>query len=237
MCGRGSLSKTKKELEKRFQATFYLEELDRYDLLPNFNVAPTQFHPVITSQDPDHMQFYKWGLVPYWAKEEKIGSKMINARIETITEKPAFRQAIQKRRCIVPFDGFYEWKKRGKQKIPYLISRKDDQTFAIAGIWETWKTPSGPLLHTFSVLTQTPNALMAEIHDRMPAILLPEQESIWLDEEISGEEVIKIIAPYPDHLLKAHPVSSKVNNVRTNTPDLIKEVDEEPPVNQQGSLF
>ena len=237
MCGRGSLTKAKKELEKRFQATFYLEELERYDILPNFNVAPTHFHPVITNQNQAHFQFYKWGLVPFWAKEEKIGSKMINARIESITEKPAFRQAIQKRRCIVPFDGFYEWKKKGKQKIPYRISRKDDQLFSIAGIWEEWKTSSGASLHSFSVLTQTPNAMMTGIHDRMPAILLPEQESFWLDGEISGEEAIKLIAPYPDHLLKAYPVSSKVNNVRTNTPDLIIEVDEPPLINQQGTLF
>ena len=125
MCGRASLTKVEKDLEERFHATFYSEDLERYNPLPNYNVAPTQMHPVITNTDPDHLQFFKWGLIPFWAKDEKIGSRMINSRIETILEKPAFRNAVNKRRCLVPFDGFYEWKKTPTGKIPYRIILKD----------------------------------------------------------------------------------------------------------------
>lgn len=235
MCGRASLTKVEKDLEERFHATFYSEDLERYNPLPNFNVAPTQMHPVITNTDPDHLQFFKWGLIPFWAKVEKIGSRMINSRIETILEKPAFRNAVNKRRCLVPFDGFYEWQKTPSGKIPYRIIRKDKGIFAVAGIWEKWKSPEGETVFSFSVITQPPNELMASIHDRMPAILLPEQEQIWLDSAISAEEALKMIAPYPDELLEAYTVSKKVNKVSENNASLIEEFlhDDSP----QGSLF
>jgi len=235
MCGRASLTKVEKDLEERFHATFYSEDLERYNPLPNFNVAPTQMHPVITNTDPDHLQFFKWGLIPFWAKDEKIGSRMINSRIETILEKPAFRNAVNKRRCLVPFDGFYEWQKTPAGKIPYRIILKDKGIFAVAGIWEKWKPPEGEAIFSFSVITQPPNGLMESIHDRMPAILLPEQEQIWLDAAIPAEEALKIIAPFPDELLQAYTVSKKVNKVSENDASLVEEFfhDDSP----QGSLF
>ena len=121
MCGRSSLTKTEKEIEERFNATFYSDELERYNPLPNYNAAPSHMMPVITNQDPDHIHLYRWGLIPFWAKDEKIGYKMINARVETLMEKSAFKNAAKHRRCLVPMDGFYEWKKEGKTKTPYLI--------------------------------------------------------------------------------------------------------------------
>ena len=235
MCGRASLTKVEKDLEERFHATFYSEDLERYNPLPNYNIAPTHMHPVITNADPEHLQFFKWGLIPFWAKDEKIGSRMINSRIETVLEKPAFRNAVNKRRCLVPFDGFYEWQKTPSGKIPYRIVLKTKGIFAVAGIWEKWKSPEEEEIFSFSVITQPPNKLMESIHDRMPALLLPEQEKVWLDNDISAEEALKIIAPFPDELLEAYTVSKKVNKVSENDASLIEEVhhDDSP----QGSLF
>lgn len=235
MCGRGSLTKIEKELEDRFQATFYSEDIEQYNPLPNYNVAPTQFHPVITNQDPHRLQLFKWGLIPSWAKEQKIGSQLINARIETITSKPAFRNAIRKQRCIVPFDGFYEWKKSGKNKIPFRITRPDQKLFAIAGIWDSWKDENGNMVHSFSLITQEPNLFMSSIHNRMPAILLPEQESLWLDNEIPVDDLLKMISPPSEDYLKAYKVSTKVNSVRNNSIDLLTESKED--INPQGTLF
>ena len=235
MCGRSSLTKNEKELEERFNATFYSEDLERYNPLPNFNVAPTHLHPVVANQDKEHLQFFKWGLIPFWAKSPSIGSKMINARIETILEKPSFRNAVSKRRCIVPFDGFYEWKRSGKEKIPFRITLQDEGIFCIAGIWETWKDPEGETVYSFSLITQEPNEMMAEIHNRMPAILLPEQEQLWLDDSIPPKEAVEIIQPVPNDMLKAYQVSSRVNKVSENDEDLIKPFEPEEPT--QGSLF
>ena len=235
MCGRSSLTKTEKELEIRFNATFYSENLERYNPLPNFNVAPSHMHPVITNQDPTHFQPFRWGLIPFWAKDHKIGYKMINARKETVLEKTAFKKAIEKRRCIVPFDGFYEWKKVDGGKQPYRITLKDGGLFSVAGIWEKWKDPKGEIVYSFSLLTQEPNKLMANIHDRMPAILLPDQEKIWLDNELPAKDVLQMIIPYPDDELVAYPVSKAVGNVRNNDASLLLEVDDT--IGDQGSLF
>lgn len=235
MCGRASLSKVEKELEKRFQATFYAEDLEQYNPLPNYNIAPTHMHPVITSDDSKHLQYFRWGLIPSWAKDPAIGSKMINARKETIREKPAFRQAIQKRRCLIPFDGFYEWKKQGKQKIPHRICLHDKNIFAVAGIWEKWISETGETIFSFSVITQPPNEIMAPIHDRMPAILLPQQESLWLNPELSAKEAVDLIVPYPSGLLQTYTVSKRINKVSENSSDLLDEVPFEDPI--QGSLF
>jgi len=235
MCGRASLTKVEKELEKRFNATFYSDDLERYNPLPNFNVAPTQMHPVMTSDTPAHLRFFKWGLIPHWAKDRSIGSRMINARIETVIEKPAFKKAVNNRRCLVPFDGFYEWKKTSAGKIPYYITLKSDDIFCAAGIWETWQDPNGEEVFSFSVLTQAPNEIMAPIHNRMPAMLLPEQEQLWLDQTIPTSELLKMIVPYPDDLLKAYTVSNKVNNVRNNDASLKEMVKREEP--KQGKLF
>lgn len=237
MCGRSSLTKTEKEIEERFKATFYSEELERYNPLPNFNVAPTHMHPIITSQDPSHFHLFKWGLVPFWSKDNKSGAKMINARIETIAEKTAFKSLLNSKRCIVPMDGFYEWKTEGKNKVPFRIVTKDQAIFAVAGLWDCWKSPiTGELIYTFTVITGPPNTLMEQIHNRMPAILHPENEKLWLDADIKPHEAIQSLIPYPSENMEAYPVSDKVNNVRINEPSLIEPVKNAPkPI--QTSLF
>ena len=153
---------------------------------------------------------------------------MINARIETLFEKSTFKQAVAKRRCLVPADGFYEWKKvRGGDgkiaKQPYRIQTADQEIFSMAGLWDRWKSPDGQMVFSFTVITQKPSETIKDIHDRMPAILTQEQESLWLSDDISPQDLIDMIEPYPDELIKAYPVSTKVNNVRNNAAELIRQ--------------
>lgn len=224
MCGRSSLTKTEKELEERFRATFYSDELERYNPLPNFNVAPTHMHPVITQEEPKVIHLYRWGLIPYWAKDIKIGYKLINARIESIEEKPSFRAAFQKRRCIVPFDGYYEWQKTAEGKIPYRIQLKDTEIFTIAGLYEHWKDPKGETIHSFTLITQEADPLIRHLHDRQPMVLLPEQEKLWLDANIPSKDLIHELVPVPGEYFTWYRVSDRVNNVRENDEGLIEAV-------------
>lgn len=229
MCGRSSLTKTEQQLEERFGATFYSDGLVQYNPLPNYNVAPSHYMPVITNDDKEHFQAFRWGLIPFWAKDKKIGFKMINARIETLFEKSSFKKATEQRRCIVPADGFYEWKKikdkNGKiEKQPFRIKTTDQEIFSMAGLWDRWKDPeSGQMIFSFTVITQGPNELMKDIHDRMPAILTSEQEELWLSEDLSPQELVNMITPYDSSKMEAYPVSKKVGNVKNNSEDLIKQ--------------
>ena len=151
MCGRASLTKTEKELEERFKATFYTEEIERYRPLPSFNIAPTHFHPILSQTLPTQFQYMKWGLIPSWAKDEKIGSKLINARVETLLEKPMFKTALQSRRCLVPIDGFYEWKMiSAKEKKPFRICLHDQSIYSLAGFYDIWKNTKGENIYSFS---------------------------------------------------------------------------------------
>ena len=224
MCGRSSLTKTEKEIEQRFQATFYSDELERYNPLPNYNVAPTQRHPVITNEDDSHLQLFRWGLIPFWAKDKKIASMLINARVETVAEKGSFKHALNKRRCLVPFDGFYEWKKTPDGKQPYRIITTNQDVFCIAGLWERWKSPEGEEYLTFTLITMPPNEKMAAIHDRMPAILTPDRERAWIANDMSPTECLNLLEPYPDEWMEMYPVSKRVNNVRENDPGLVEPV-------------
>jgi putative SOS response-associated peptidase YedK len=225
MCGRSSLTKTEKEIEQRFHATFYSEELERYNPLPNYNVAPTQYHPVITDEDPEHLHLYKWGLIPFWSKDAKSGYKMINAKLETLEEKPTFRNLVKTRRCLVPMDGFYEWMHKDGRKIPYRICTKDQEIFAAAGLWEIWKDPSGNEIRTFTIITCPANDAIQPLHDRMPAILSRDHEKLWISRDISGHEALQLLIPYPSDLIHIYRVSEKVNNVRINEPELIEEIE------------
>lgn len=221
MCGRSSLTKTQKQLENRFQATFYSEELVRYNPLPNFNVAPSHIMPVITGLDNDHFTAMRWGLIPSWAKDIKIGYKMINARKETLHEKNAFKSGLEKRRCLIPADGFYEWKKSTKGKEAYHISLVGQKLFAMAGIWDKWISPAGEELFSYTVITQESNNLIKDIHDRMPAILTPELEEAWLSNDITAKQLINEIIPYAEEQMIARKVSDKVNNVKKNDSSLL----------------
>ena len=233
MCGRSSLTKTEKEIEERFNASFYSEDLERYNPIPNFNVAPTHMHPVITNDDREHLQLFKWGLIPFWAKDHRIGYKMINARLETVAEKSAYKNALKSRRCIVPFDGYYEWLKSPGGKLPYRIVTQNTEIFSVAGLWEKWKDPTGVIVNTFTLITQPASEKIAHIHERMPGILLPDQEQEWLNMEIPIEDATNMIEPYPNEYLDFYRVSIRVNKVSENDEDLIKPVSDE----TQKTLF
>lgn len=215
MCGRASITKTEAQIEKRFKAVFYPEEAVGKGLFPNQNICPSQLIPVITNADPDHLRLYRWGLIPPWAKDEKIGYNTFNARKETLLDKPAFKKAAHTQRCLVIMDSFYEWKKEGKLKIPYRVFLKDKPLFATAGLWEVWQHPSGELVPSCTIITQPPNQFMATLHDRMPAILPQNLEQLWISSDISATEAIDLLDPIPSEAMDAYemdPVKGKPDN-------------------------
>ena len=218
MCGRYTITKQKKDIENQFDV-----ELDENKYKINYNAAPTQKLPVITNDQLDKVNFLKWGLVPYWAKDESIGNKMINARIETITDKPAYKQAINKRRCMVIADGYYEWMKTLTGKKPYHISMDKNQLFAFAGIWETWKNNQGEILKTFSVITQPAYNEITHIHHRMPVKLNPKEKLDWLNAG-TAEKALEYIKSQEKYELNANEVSIEVNSTANNNSNLIKPV-------------
>ena len=168
----------------------------------------------------------KWGLIPFWAKDTSIGNRLINARGESAAEKPAFRAAFKSRRCLVPADGFYEWKKRkGDQKQPYLVRNADGSPFAFAGLWESWTGPEGEIIESCTILTTDANDLTQPIHDRMPVILKPEDYDLWLDPEVKDPKLLKpLLRPYPSEEMIAEPVSPKVNKASYDAPDCVEVV-------------
>lgn len=195
-------------------------------LAPRYNVAPTQEAAVVRQESGSReLTFCRWGLVPSWAKDPTIGNRLINARAETLAEKPAFRRALRLRRCVVPVTGFYEWKREGAGKVPYFIRLKGGLPMALAGIWEVWQPPQGPVLETFAIITTEANAFMAPIHDRMPAILPLEAVALWLDEgRKDAEELQPLLVPAPDTWLEAFPVSRRVNTPAYDAPDCVAPV-------------
>lgn len=219
MCGRFQISKIEDDLQIRFHVDVEHEWLRQI-----FNAAPTMLLPVITDAEPGKLSFFRWGLIPSWAKDPAIGSKLINARAETLNEKPSFRNALKSRRCLIPADGFYEWKKLEGKKIPYRICLREEDLFAFAGLWESWKDPQGQLVNTFTIITTEANDVVAPIHNRMPVILEPGIERTWLDRQVPVNEVLTFLRPYSSDKMKTYRVSDKVNNVRNNSPDLLTEV-------------
>ncbi len=187
-----------------------------FDLKPNYNAAPTQTMPVVTENG---LELMRWGLIPAWAKDEKIGYKLINARSESVFEKPIWKAVITRKKCLIPANGFYEWKQQEGGKQPYFIHPKDQPLFMFAGVWETWMH-EGNEWHTYSILTTTPNKELAYIHDRMPVILAKSDWQQWLEAD-RREDIEPLLAPYKDAELELHEVSKDVNVVRTNTDKLI----------------
>jgi putative SOS response-associated peptidase YedK len=218
MCGRFSLTTDEAILNERFKLAGGIEPY-----VARYNCAPTQKLAVITSEEPRRLSYFRWGLIPHWAKDEKIGSKMINARAESIEEKPSFRNAFRQRRCLVLADGFYEWKNE-KKKIPYRITLKDKQPFAMAGIWETWKNPEGKIINSFSIITTTANELMKNIHERMPVILPPEFEETWLKSN-DPREIRELLQPFEPEKMQAYEVSKLVNSPGNDDPAVILPVE------------
>lgn len=210
MCGRYAIY-TVDDIEDRFDV-----ELNGIEMSPNYNVAPGQTNPVITQ---DGLELMKWGLIPRWAKDKKIGYKMINARSESVFEKTTWKQLITKKKCLIPANGFYEWQKRDGGKQPFYIKPEDQDLFAFAGLWETW-THEGKDLHTYTILTTTPNEEMEEIHDRMPVIIHQGNESQWLFAD-TEEDIKVLLQPYGDKTLEMFEVSKDVNTVKINNETLI----------------
>lgn len=194
-----------------------------YDLKPRYNAAPSEDLPVVVNTSDKHVEMMRWGLVPFWAKDEKIGYKMINARAETLSVKPSFRKALSLQRCIVPAGGFFEWKKLEKEKIPYYIFLKNHSVFGFAGLYDVWKDKRGRELKTYTIITTEPNALVEPIHNRMPVILEKQAEDEWLNpDETEPERLVKLLHPYPASEMEAYPVSRLVNSPVHDTKEIIK---------------
>ena len=222
MCGRFTIDIPPELLFELFG----LAEFPR--ITPRFNIAPTQQVPVIRryGDGQNHLDFLHWGLIPSWAQDKSIGSKMINARSETVTEKPAFRQAIRYRRCLVPSSGFYEWLTEGKEKQPWYIHLKDGSPMVFAGLWETWKSAEGEVVESCTILTTASNRLVAPLHDRMPVILHPDEYRTWLERTTTDPTGLKkMFQPYPADLMEMWPVSSAVNKVGNDSADLVLPVE------------
>jgi len=212
MCGRYTLTIDPDELQQAFGLT----EPPPAGLAPRYNIAPTQPVAVIANGESRRLELFKWGLIPSWAKDPAIGNRLINARAETLAEKPSFRTALKKRRCLVLADGFYEWKKEGRTKTPMYIQLKDGRPFAFAGLWESWKAPDDDaqgIVRTCTIITTTPNPLVGKIHDRMPVILAPKDYGVWLTPgELPAEKALPLLKAFPASQMKAVAVSPRVNN-------------------------
>ena len=220
MCGRFSFAPDLKIVNEHYDITVNDNEIE-----PNYNCAPTQLLSVISNDAPGKLSRYRWGLIPFWAKDQSIGNKLINSRAETITEKASFKTSFKRRRCLVPADAFYEWRKVAdiKKKIPYRIFLKDQPLFSMAGIWDQWKNPDGEIVRSFSIITTSPNQLVAEIHNRMPVILPKRLEKLWLDSN-DERELLDLLQPFPAKLMDAYKVSELVNSPRNNSVEVMREV-------------
>jgi putative SOS response-associated peptidase YedK len=193
---------------------------------PNYNASPGQNIPAVYVEDGEvALDVFRWGLIPHWAKDAKIGMKMVNARVETVAEKPAFRKALQYSRCLIIADGFFEWKKEGSAKIPHYIRLTDRDYFTFAGLYEKWKDPEGGTVKSATIITVQPNSLMAKIHDRMPAILRKRDEKTWISQEdIDNETLLSALRPHEASEMKAVEVSTFVNSPENNSPKCIDPV-------------
>jgi putative SOS response-associated peptidase YedK len=227
MCGRVKLEGDFSEIKIRFGIPPEYPSPNTYE--PSWNVAPTDSLPIVRYNEKTGsrtLDMMRWGLVPYWAKDVKIGFSTINAMAETVESKPVFREAFRRRRCLVPVEAFYEWKQVGpKDKQPYALGLTGGGLMALAGLWENWKSPAEEWVRSFTIITTTPNEMCAEIHDRMPVILPDEAWPVWLGEKTADSERLKgLLAPYPAEGMTMWPVSLRVGNVKNNDPSLIEPV-------------
>lgn len=230
MCGRYTLTSSGDTVATLFDL------MEVPELQARYNLAPTQDAPVVrmlASGGPRVLSSLRWGLVPYWADDPAIGNRMINARSESVAEKPAYRSSFKKKRCLVVTDGFYEWKKAGKAKQPYLIRRRDRQPFAFAGLWSSWKNPAAPgdhPLETFTILTTDANGTIRGLHDRMPVILDRADFGLWLDPAVGeADRLLPLLVPAADDLLETFPVSRAVNSPAHDAADCIEPLVERAP--------
>jgi putative SOS response-associated peptidase YedK len=214
MCGRFTQTHSAAELS----AMFDLEEVP--DWKPRYNIAPTQMIPAIV--EPHHFKSLRWGLIPSWAKDSTIGSKLINARAETVSEKPSFRDAFKRRRCLIAADGYYEWKKQAGKKQPFYFRLESGKPFAFAGLWEQWNSPEGETIETCTIITTEANELAATVHDRMPVILGEADYDRWLDPDFKDAQ--SLLHPYSSKEMLSYPVPVVVNSPSHDTPECIAEL-------------
>jgi putative SOS response-associated peptidase YedK len=222
MCGRFTLIQTAEAIQDTFDIG------NAPDLQPRYNIAPTQ-EVVTVLHDTDNdlrvAKLLRWGLIPSWSKDPSIATKLINARSETVAEKPSFRSAFKKRRCLIVADGFYEWLRTEGKKQPFRFQLQDKQPFGFAGLWEQWQSPSGEEIHTCTILTTAANELMAPIHDRMPVILKPEDYDLWLDPQAQDPKMLQpLLQPFSTEAMTAYPVSTIVNSPKNNTPECVASI-------------
>ncbi len=228
MCGRYTIIAKSEVIEKKFK----VEVPESYS--STYNAAPTQILPVITNKNPSQVSFFQWGLIPAWSQDKRIGAKLINARAETITEKRSFKASFAQRRCLVLSDGFYEWKRYSKKsKVPYRMQLPSKAIFAFAGLWEEYTDDDNNVVQTFTIITTQANRSMSQIHNRMPVILDPKSEEQWLSSSLKPEDHLNILSVNCEQELAHYNVSSLVNSVRNNSPQLIVPT---PPADQFGNL-
>lgn len=224
MCGRFRVARKKEILEAEFDA----EASDDLEVVPRFNVAPGQEIAAVrqdAARPTRTLSLMRWGLIPSWTNDPGIGNKMINARAETAAARTAFREPMMLRRCLIPADGFYEWKRKGKEKLPFCFTLADDSIFALAGIWDRWKDPQGQVIESCSILTTTPNELVQDLHDRMPVILARDAYELWLDPGFRKvEELQPLLKPYPAAAMRRYPVSQRVNQVKYDDAECAAEI-------------
>ncbi|MFB4321620.1 SOS response-associated peptidase [Priestia sp. BR_2] len=222
MCGRFTLISDLSEIVDTFDVSSV-----EYEYKPRYNIAPSQTIAVINGSSGKRvLEGYRWGLIPFWAKDIKIGYKMINARAETLQSKPAFRHLITTKRIIIPSDGFYEWKREGKdKKQPYRFQIKSKGVYGFAGLYDEWKDPDGVILRSCTIITTKPNDLVADVHDRMPVILDHSAADTWLDPDIQDKDLILgLLRTYPGDSMRSYPVSALVGNVKNTGSELIDEI-------------
>jgi putative SOS response-associated peptidase YedK len=222
MCGRYEVHTPVEEIARIFDAQPD-DEVKTFGA--RYNVAPSLRIPVVRQGKSGRaLEAMTWGLIPSWSRD-LAGPKPVNARAETVFDKPMFRSAIRRRRCLVPADGFYEWQQRDGRKQPYHVGMVDGAPFAMAGIWEYWARPERPAVVSCALVVTQPNELMASIHDRMPVIVAPEDYAAWLDPSIDDAVAIAaMLSPFPAEQMRAYPVSARVNNVKNDGPDLIEAI-------------
>lgn len=220
MCGRYAQRTDPKKLAKEFKVA------EAPAAEPRYNIAPTQeVLAVCNTPEGREMTFYKWGLIPSWAKDASVGAKLINARSETITEKPSFRDAFKRRRCLLPADGFYEWQRMGSRKQPYFFRMRDERPFGFAALWERWEGEDGRTINSCAILTTTANDVLRPVHDRMPVILCHEDYPLWLESDEREHKLLReLLRPYPAEGMVGHAVSALVNSPCNKGRELIQEV-------------
>ena len=219
MCGRFTLTVEPAQLQESFPE-FSFSVVGK----PRFNIAPSQAVLVLPNDGQHRADYFVWGLIPSWTKDPAIGSRLINARAESLGEKPSFRGAYKYHRCLIPADGFYEWKldPQTKAKIPYFIRLASGKPFALGGLWDEWHSPDGSQVKSCTIITTEPNELLAPLHDRMPLILPPEAYAVWLDPAPrKPEELQKLLVPYPAAEMTAYPVSPQVNSPENDQPECV----------------